>query len=339
MGYAQRLVESRGVVSSGDTASCQASLVISERKIEAPKVVVEHLDALESTWTRPDGEELVDAMSVGRCARELSCGFYYRWRWPRREPLPVIERWLKARKEWHKELREKLKQNRPHMDSPLLCAKAAIRWYKGYTHVERDEAGQEVNRRVIPPRSTGGPLPVWPSLCWPEWEEVRDSAQPETEPIWLDPFLVNDTVEWLKDGSRLAWYEFKAVADAVVKEAKRRGQEVTFAGPGAEGDQRLLALTGKEAVIVSLRAHGTGKNLQSFAHCLMVNPPSSGSEWEQTLGRCHRNGQQADEVVYEVYRHTEPLKRAIDKARDLSEYIEQTFGSTQRLSSIASWGF
>lgn len=338
-GYAKWVVDTVGVVSSGDSASCQASLVISERKIEAPEVVKQHLSALEGSWTRPDGEELVDAMSVGRCARELSCGFYYRWRWPRKEPVEVIERWLKARKEWHKELREKLKLSRPHMDSPLLCAKAAIRWYKGYTHVERDEAGNEVGRREVPPRSTTGPLPVWPSLCWPEWEEVRDSAKPETEPVWLDSFLIDDTVNWLAEGKRLAWYEFASFGSRVVREARERGIKVTFAGPGDEGNQRVLTLTGEEAVVISLRAHGTGKNLQTFSTNLIVSPPSSGSEWEQVLGRCHRNGQSADEVLFEVYRHTEPLAKAIDKARDLSSYIQESFGSAQRLASIATWRF
>ena len=338
-GFARRLVETSGVVSSGDSASCQASLVISERKVEAPKVVLDHLDALEGSWTRPDGEELVDAMSVGRCARELSCGFYYRWRWPRKEPTPVIERWLKARKEWHKELREKLKLSRPHMDSPLLCAKAAIRWYKGYTHVERDEEGREVVRHQIPPRTTGGPLPIWPSLCWPEWEEVRDTAQPETEAIWLDEYLVEDCLAWLQEGPGLLWYEFDGLARRLAQRARERDLRVVHCGPGADGNARVLALDGSESVITSIRAHGTGKNLQQFARNLVANWPSSGSECEQLIGRTHRQGQAADEVSFETYRHTEPVRKAIDKSRDLSSYIEETFGASQRLASKATWRF
>jgi len=339
MGFAKRVVETNGVVSSGDTASCQASLVISERKVEAPAVVQQHLEALEATWTRPDGEELIDAMSVGRCARELSCGFYYRWRWPRKEPVEVIERWLKARKEWHKELREKLKLSRPHMDSPLLCAKAAIRWYKGYTHVERDAEGGEIARVAVPPRSTGGPLPVWPSVYWPEWEQVRDTAKPETEAIWLDDFLVEDCLAWLQEGPGLLWYEFDGLAQRIMRVARDRSLDVLHAGPGADGNQRVLALSGVERVCASIRAHGTGKNLQQFARNLVANPPSSGSDWEQLIGRTHRQGQTADEVSIEVYRHTSAVLKAVEKARDLSEYIEESFGATQKLASKATWGF
>jgi hypothetical protein len=294
----------------------------------------------KGSWQRPDGEELIDAMSVARCARELSCGFYYRWRWPRKEPTEVIERWLKARKEWHKELREKLKGGRQFMDSPLLCAKAAIRWYKGYVHVEHDSEGNAVARKEIPPKSTQGPLPVWPALYWQEWEEVRDSAKPETEPVWVDRGIVQDVVKWLREpGGKLAWYEFKAVADEILRECKAQGVPVTFAGPGQEGDARVISLTGSEAVVISARAHGTGKNLQQFCKNLVITPFGSGSEWEQVMGRCHRTGQSADEVLFEVYGHTEPLRRAIEKARDLSQYIEETFGASQRLASVATWRF
>ncbi|MGL5441357.1 MAG: hypothetical protein ACRDDJ_02680, partial [[Mycobacterium] stephanolepidis] len=258
---------------------------------------------------------------------------------PRKEPVEVIERWLKARKEWHKELREKLKLSRPHMDSPLLCAKAAIRWYKGYTHVERDTEGHEVARHSIPAKSTSGPLPVWPSLCWPEWEQVRDSVKPETEAVWLSDFFVEDCLKWLAEGPGLLWYEFDGLARRVLERARSAGLVVAPCGPGRDGDTRVKDLNGSEAAVISIRAHGTGKNLQQFARNLVANPPSSGSEWEQLLGRTHRQGQVADEVTVEVYRHTEPVVRAVEKARDLSEYIEESFGASQRLASKATWRF
>jgi hypothetical protein len=339
VGYAKWLVDTVGVVSSGDTASCQASLIIAERPLETPSIVQEHIDALEASWTRPDGEELVDAMSVGRCARELSCGFYYRWRFPRKEPREVIDRWFNARKEWNKELRERLKLSRPHMDSPLLCAKAAIRWYKGYTHVERDESGAELQRVHVPPRSTQGPLPVWPSLCWPEWEEVRNTVHHETEPVWLSDFLVEDCLAWLAEGPGILWYEFDGLARRLGQYARERGLAAVLAGPGSDGNDRVIRLVGNEPVIASIRAHGTGKNLQQFSRNLVANPPSSGSEWEQLIGRTFRQGQGEDEVNFQVYRHTDPVRRAVEKARDLSEYIEETFGALQSLASKATWLF
>lgn len=342
VGFARRVVDSPGVVSSGDTASCQASLVISERPLVAPKVVNDHLASLEATWTRPDGEELVDAMSVGRCARELSCGFYYRWRFPRKEPTPVIEKWFAARKAWNKELREKLKLSRPHLDSPLLCAKAAIRWYKGYVHVERDEAGHEIGRSIISPRSTTGPLPVWPSLAWPEWEEVRSTVHHLTEGVWLSDFFVEDALAWLQEGPGVAFYEFDDVARKIRALARERGIPLVYAGPKSDGgDEVIKSLEqgeGKESVLASFRAHGTGKHLHMFNRALVLNPMSSGQEWEQGLGRLHRPNQKSDEVNFWTYRHTETCRSAMVKARELSEHIQFLHG-TQRLDTIATWRF
>lgn len=336
-GFKRRLVATPGVISSGDAASCQASLTITERELVTPEVVKQHLRTLEATWQRPDGEELVDGLSVARCARELSCGFYYRWRWPRGERVEVIEAWLTARKEWHKELREKLKTGRAHMDSPLLCTKAAIRWYEGYTHVERDVEGREIARRHVPPHTSSGPLPTWEALHWPRWKEVRDTAKPETEAIWLDDFLVNDCLDWLAEGPGLLWYEFGAVASRILQSAKGRNLRLAYAGPGDEGNKLVSALTGSEAVVASIRAHGTGKNLQAFSRNLVANPPADGATWEQLIGRTHRQGQEEDEVTFDIYRHTEAFANAVDRARDLSDYIEGTFGTNQKLTSVARW--
>ena len=337
--FRTRLVGTSGVVSSGDAASCQASLVISERKVTTPEVIKKHIADLEGSWQRPDGEELVDALSKARCARELSCGFYYRWRWPRGEPVPVIERWLAARKEWRKELREKLKKGGAHMDSPLLVTRAAIRWHEGYTHVERDRDGNELRRFRVDPHTRNGPQPTWDSEHWLPWKEVHDSAKPETEAVWLDDFLVEDSLAWLEQGPGLLWYEFAGMARRLGEVAARSGQRLAHAGPGDEGNRLVLALGGSEHVVSSIRAHGTGKNLQQFSRNLVANPPSDGATWEQLIGRTFRAGQKADEVNFDVYRHTGAFRDAIDNARDLAGYIQHTTGANQKLVHLATWLF
>ena len=329
----RRVLDTRGVVCSADEGGCQASLVINERRIEAPKAVLEALREVDRTWCRPDGEPLLLALDVARCAREVSAGFFYRWKWTRGESEEVITRWLKVRKAWRSELREKLKTGGVHMDSPLLLTKAAIRWYDGYAHIERDEHGNETSRYEVAPRTKRGPQPTWQAEYWPEWRAVRDTAKPETDPVWIDDFMVRDCVEWLhREGPGIVWYEHDAFGRAVAA-----GSGVVYAGPGREGDERLLALTGSEAVVASIRAHGTGKNLQQFNRCLVANPPSDGATWEQLVGRCHRQGQLADEVLIEVYRHTDPYRAALDKARDLAGYIQESFGAPQKLVSKANW--
>lgn len=344
-GLRMRIAATLGVVSSGDKASCNAQLLINERVVTIPHLVQGALSkfdaaAKEEAWQRPDGEELVDALQAARCARELSCGFYYRWHWPKingqAQQVKVIERWLEARKSWHRELRSKLKVGREHMDSPLLVTKAAIRWQKGFIHVHRnEETGEVLGRKEYPPHTKHGPLPTWDSEFWPQWEELRDTAHPENEAVWLDDFLVDDALAWLKEGPGLCWYEFNAFASRLAERGRSAG--LVFAGPGNSGSNIILSLKGSERVIASIRAHGTGRNLQMFARNLVANPPAGGGTWEQLLGRTHRQGQEEDEVICDVYRHTEAFRNAVTTAHELSEHIEGTFGAKQRLASVAKW--
>jgi lipopolysaccharide biosynthesis regulator YciM len=52
---------------------------------------------------------------------------------------------------------------------------------------------------------------------------------------------------------------------------------------------------------------------------------------EQAIARCHRPGQEADEVEAEVYQHTEELVRAWHKALEDAEYVEKTTGQRQKI--------
>lgn len=325
-GFRRRLESTGGVVSSPANSSCPASLLFSERRTVAPKMVQDALHKLATTWTRPDGEELVTGLDVHRCAKELSAGFYYRWRWPRQEPEKVRQEWLRVRKEWHKEMREKLKQSKEFMDSPLLLVRAALRWHDGFIHIRRDPSGKELDRVQIPPCTAKGPEPTWQSEIWPEWRIIRDTAKPETEGVWIDDWLARDAAEWCKTTVGICWYEHDLFGRRVAELADR-----PYYGPGADAGLRLLSETGRHSIVASIRAHGTGKNLQQFSHNLLANQFSDAAVGEQLLGRTHRQGQLADEVTVEVYRHTHVFIEALDRAKMLASYIEGTMGGSQKL--------
>lgn len=326
-GWRRRLHESRGVVASPEVGNCDASLVFSERKIALPIKISDHLREINASWRRPDGEELIDALSKARCLREMACGFFYRWRFPRGETEEQIAAWLEARKNWHRELREKLKHSREHMDSPLLCAKAAIRWYEGYVHIEYGDPAEPGGIRYeIPPRTRAGPLPTWESYAWPEWRRLRDTVVPETCAVWVDDFVVRDSADWLAGNAGICWYDHDAFGSRLAELSR-----APFYGPGRDANVALLAERGSRSIIASMRAHGTGKNLQMFSRQLVANPPADGAAWEQLIGRTHRQGQLADEVTVEVYRHTPEFVAALDRARDLAGYIQGTMGGSQKL--------
>lgn len=318
-GFRRRLVETSGVVAT-DQGALGTSLVISERKVKnVPPTVLEAIEGVREHWQRPDGEELTEAMQTAAVCRQLACGFFYRWIWPRGEPEELIREWLAARKEWHKELREKLKFSREHMDSPLLCTKAAIRWHEGFVHVDEDGTRQEF------PPFTRHSL-TWKAETWPRWKAVRDACKPETEAVWLSDYLVRDAVGWALDDAGILWYEHAAFGEAC---AKLSG--LPLYGPGTEASTEILQEKGTRSIVASVKAHGTGKNLQMHHRNLIANPPADGGAWEQLLGRTHRQGQLADEVVAHVYRHTEELRSAFEAAVSRARYIEETTGSRQKL--------
>lgn len=306
-GYHRRLVQTMGVVAT-KAGAIDASINLHERKVETPAHVKDLLKDVRATWIRPDGEELVEIIEMKAAARQLACGFYYRWKFPKGEPEDLILRWFAARKAWHKELREKLKRSREHLDSPLLCAKAAIRYYQD------------------PPYT--GDLPTWNAEHWLEWRDLRDQVYHETEAIWVDDFLAQDAATWALKHRGVVWYEHEAFGRRV---AELSGLPMHAGGPGAE--DRILAEKGDRSIIASIKAHGTGRDgLQhKFHEQLVANPPSGGDAWEQLLGRLHRIGQRADEVDTWVYRHETEMADAIDSAVVKAKYIQGTMGTRMKL--------
>lgn len=307
-GYQRRFKETKGVVATKESP-IDASINLFERKAPTmPMKVQVMLDDLREGWVRPDGEELIDILAVSANARQLACGFYYRWKFPRGEPEELILRWFDIRKLWHKELRQRLLARDEHMDSELLLTRAAIR------------ACQD------PPYE--GDLPLWESQWWEAWRDIKDAVYHETEAVWVDDFLAKDAAAWGLKHRGVIWYEHEAFGRRV---AELSGLPLHAGGTGAE--ERILAEKGNRSIVASIKSHGTGRDgLQRiFREQLVANPPASADTWEQLLGRLHRIGQEADEVDTHVYRHTPEMMDAIDKALLRASYIQGTMGNLQKL--------
>lgn len=317
-GFRRRLVSTPGVVAS-EQGSVGNSLVLSVRDVKLPQSVADALSHVRLTWQRPDGEELTDAMTKAAVCRQLASGFYYRWIWPRGESKEVIRAWLEARKEWHKELREKLKYSREHLDSPLLLTRAAIRWHDGFVEVDQNGKRQEY------PPHTKHPL-TWDSQTWLRWKATKDTAEPQTEAVWLDDYLIHDAIKWAFQEPGLIWYDHSAFGEKLAALS-----DIPFYGPGTEASEKILQEKGTRTVIVSTKAHGTGKNLQAWHRNLFTHMSSSGKDHEQSIGRTHRYGQKADEVTVEYYLHTPELQEAWKQAENDARYIQATTGVQQKL--------
>jgi len=312
-GYHRRLVETRGVVATRQ-ASVDASITILERTPpKIPASVAALLKDMRTSWTRPDGEELTNAMDVSGALSELSCGFYYRWRFPKGEPRELIDEWFSVRQQWNKELREKLKNRTEHLDSPLLCENAARRYEEGYT----------------------GPLPKWRSEHYRAWTDIKNKVYHESEAVWVDDWLARDAAKWAIENKGVVWYQHNAFGERISQLAK-----LPKHGGGPDAESLILSERGDRSIIASIHAHGTGRDgLQRlFDTQLVTNPPGDGLVWEQLLGRLHRQGQESDEVTTYVYRHTPELKEALDRAFLRAQYVQATLGNGQKiLSATVGW--
>ncbi len=323
--FHRRLTETAGVVTS-TAPSVDAELSITERAAPPiPQVVADSLRDLRANWTRPDGEELVDALAFFRCARELACGFYYRWVFRNGETVAQIEEWLEARKLWRQEIRRMLKRPEAHLDSPALLARAAV----------RAEKHPEPGSRQLwwaPTPTSDEPLPHWRAEHFARWRAakplVNGGKLPDTEPVRLDPYLAEDAAGWGQSNRGIIWYASRAFGAWVAELSK-----LPLHGGGPDAGERIGLERGDRSIIASIPSHGRGRNgLQYlFSDQLVAHPPASATAWEQMLGRLHRSGQKADVVTAQFYRHTPELARHVDQALARAFYVESTLGAEQKL--------
>jgi len=292
--FRKRLETCPGVVCTQES-SIGTSLILHQiRDIEIPDVVKQGLQRV-SSGEDPAGNVLEDDIAMWRASRQVSTGYYYRWLWP--HGVPDFD-WLDARNKWRRYVSHEIdRKGGPGYDSPLLVANVIAR-----------EA--EEGRRII-------------HRAWLQWDAQRHKKAPPVEAVWLDYYIIDKSVAWLKDNpGSILWYESRAVEDAL----KKRGILCYGAGQDPPNNGRSCAM--------SIKAHGIGKNLQSWSKQLVIEPPSSGQVWEQLIGRTHRSGQEADEVEVFVIQHTESFRRALVSAKDSADYIEESTGNKQKLNYL-----
>ena len=291
-GFRERLVDTPGIIATSDSA-VGASLVIVKRTIDVHPDMDEALRNLRQQWVTPGGEEVTEAVDYWRKAREISSGFYYRWEWGEAGP---DQEWLDARAEWRRYVRSVTRRT-PRMDTEGLV-KAAC------------ENGELL------------------SADYMNWMAVKDRANPTTVPVWFTHAILRDAIDEARNGGAghtVLWFEQRAVGQRL----RELSGWPLFDGDGAALESHIENDLGP--CIASIKAHGTGNNLQGYSQGTVITPPSSGATWEQLLGRMHRPGQQSDEVTITVYQHTEELRDAIENAIGGAGYIQTSTGQRQKL--------
>ena len=324
-GHRDRIIRTPGVISTR-SSSVTASISLRERKIaKMPQGVYDTL-ALARGGMRADGEELAEKMDIVECARAAAAGYYHVWVYPEATDEDMaegglIDRWFEARKPWNKELRNKLLNGEPHLDSMLLCYEAAKRAWQS------------------PPYD--GNLPVWPAESWPAWAEIEHCVKYKAKTKWIEPdgdFLAKDAAEWAKKPDKhgkfgIVWVQSPDLGRLIAKLAG-----IQYHGGGASSEEKILAENGSRSIVASLKVHGESLDgLQyKFYRQLLTEVPPSSDKWEQFLGRLAREGQSADTVETDVYQHVKEYRDAYRSARMYAEHVEATTPNRQLLLAADS---
>lgn len=291
--FRDRLAVTRGVVM---TTKPTIDTRIEIRLLETPRSekIEEAQRHLESSWTRPDGWELAFGLEVAHVRRQLLLGGFYRIDWPDHYPVRAI---LDARREYARAIRELLGDE---ADTPGLV-EAAIR--RG----------------------------VFTAPSFDRWNDLQRSfPTPPSRWVWIDHGRRRAFVRALEEHGgetpSLVWSGYRSPAQRLAKD-----ERFPFYGQGLEaarGVESEARRTEPRTIVLSTKAHGTGRNLQAWCQSWIYEASRSALLWEQLIGRTHRTGQRARVVrlfLFDCWR--DQLAHAIEEAH----YIEKTTGNKQRL--------
>jgi hypothetical protein len=260
--FAARLTWTPGVVISTEGYR-GVGLSIAPIHLEPPAALEEIWLALRKTWTMPDDWLLPDKqIGVWNAAQELALGFYNR-----HDPRPP-EDWMQARRAWCGFCRRVL-EGSDEYDTETQVRDACLR----------------------------GDLP---RFAWDEWAKIKGEFIPETKPVWLSDHAVKAAAQWGKGGG-IIWSRRTAFARAL---AELTGWP--YYGREGRNDAGVHVEQATEpTIIVSEQSSTEGRNLQigcgpdGLGYCrnLFCSPPKASLDWEQRVGRTHRDLQTRDVTV------------------------------------------
>jgi hypothetical protein len=294
-GVQHRIFSTPGFINttSNDVAGC--SLIVECHQIDVPPEVDAAFGEMKETWMTPDEHDISTGIEMWRHSRELALGFYYRW-----DPYPPAP-WLLARQTWCKAVREMLKNNRRELDSEEMVV-------------------NEIRR-------VGSRHPLF--KVWSEWMAIKPTFEPNNVPVWLSDYAFDWIEEWASSNTGLIWVEWPIVGQKI---AKRLGIEYYGRqGLNARG-AAIEAEPGDRCAVASIKANGTGRNLQTiWSKALVTSAPPTGTETEQMIGRIHRRGQLADEVNFDfMIACREQCNGFMQSMRD-AQFHSEVLGSEMKL--------
>lgn len=327
--YKLRLNSSPGVVASADQ-DIKTSLILQNERVpvpdtEAGQQLQELIDQVVNEWLTPNGDEIDHAIHQWKWLNELTVGFYNQLIWPTPERLASqrgvslgeaesllarAKHHHEAQQDYAKLLRDFLQtRSKPGLDTPFLVG---------------GDMAQHQAKNVT-------------SELYKAWRVMKDrefEGMPEREShaVRICDYKVRRVAQWAVDKKCgcILWTYHQEIGRWLFEILSGMTGNVLHCPAGA--DEQIIDTANRDKIIVaSMSAHGTGKNLQHFSEQYFVQWPRSAKLAEQVIGRTHRTGQKADELV--VMSNCTSTFDALNRAACINDalYIHQTTGNNQKL--------
>lgn len=306
-----------------DRLRATPGVIISDDQFDGPlefrSIIVEpdgmdpHFVKLRRLWQRPDGWDLtpdepsddedrrpdrVTNGSIWACARQMSLGFCYI-----ADPVPP-EDWMQCRREYFQAVR------------------SAIRERQFYTENQFRQAAAKGEL----------PRPKW-QRAYQAWEEMRPSFTPGSKPLWLSNHALQFCQDWGEEAPGIIWVDHTSFG---LKLAELTGWRFHQGGGKDSRGKRIdqlfkVGTHATETVIASRFACGTGKNLQPWNRHLVTAMPANNRDFEQMVGRSHRELQDRPvrvDIMVGCLEHAESIEKVLDGATRTSQNLFNQKAST-----------
>lgn len=333
--YRLRLNSAPGVVSSG-LAEIGTSLTLNNVSLKGQMESAEGyeqlsslIEGVEERWETPNGDEIEHAIHTWKWMFELTAGFYNQLTWPEPEQYAerkqisetqAVEILFKAKlhhsagQDYASELRKFLENDPPEgMDTPMLVGAEFSRHGKDWEYHSLYQ-------------------------LWRDHKDLDFEGRPDRDStaVRVCDYKIVDALCWassLPSGQGgIIWYHHKEIGLWLAEYLAEAGLPVLHCPAGNSHNKVIIDKDNQHKIVVSsISAHGTGKNLQHFQNQFFLQWPRPAKIAEQTLGRTHRNGQRADELVVRTNNTIEFDRLNFAACLNDALYIHQTTGNRQKL--------
>lgn len=165
---------------------------------------------------------------------------------------------------------------------------------------------------------------------WMKWKAIQPTFEPHFVPVWLNTKALEHCKRWGKDGG-IIWTDHRAFAGRLAAETGWRW----FSSEGKDATGMPIEECRDKTIIASRFSCGTGRNLQAWHRALVTAVPGNGRDFEQLLGRQHREGQTRPvelSILFGCRAHANDLRKVVA----LSEQEAEEMGRKNKILT-ASW--